>query len=63
MWGKKDIGLLAKFCLGFLSAAARSDPEMIYCEKRDGGWGRHGQHGRRGREAEREVTFHIENWL
>lgn len=54
MWGKKDIRLLAKLCLGFLSAAARSDPEMINCEKRHGGWGRHGQHGRRGREGERQ---------
>ena len=54
MWEKKDIRLLAKLCLGFLSAAARSDPEMIYCEKRDGGWGRREGHGRRDIEGERQ---------
>lgn len=32
--------ILAKLFLEFVLAAARSDPEMMYCEKRSGRWGR-----------------------
>lgn len=65
--GKKDIRLLAKLFMEFFSAAARSDPEMIYCKKRGGGWGRAGarrekQQRERGGQRRRSL-FNIENWL
>lgn len=53
--GKKDIRLLAKLFLGLFSAAARNDPEMIYCKNRGGGWER--GWGEVGEAAEGEIIF------
>lgn len=53
--GKKDIRLLAKLFLGLFSAAARNDPEMIYCKKRGSGWER--GWGEVGEAAEGEIIF------
>lgn len=51
--GRGDVRLLAMLCVEFFSAAASSDPEMMYCKER--WWA--GRGGERGREEGRLLTW------